>query len=70
MKNALIIVVLSLAALFFISGIVWECIIFFQNWKYVLTPFGKIAVYWKPISLIFLSITMLFLSIIIDNKIK
>ena len=45
-KIKIIIPFIALALIGF--GLVWDIIIYFDNWKYVLSPFGKLSVYWKP----------------------
>lgn len=45
-------------ALLILFGTGWNVVIYFDNWKYVLTPFAKFILYWKPDGLIILGLIL------------
>lgn len=49
-----ILFILSIALILFCIG--WDLKLYFENWKYVLSPFGKLMVYWKPDLLLFVGV--------------
>lgn len=62
MKN--LFTLLFFLSLFIIAyALCWIGVVYFQNWKYVLTTLGKISVYWKPDLLLIVGAVICFISI-------
>lgn len=68
MKNFILSTLLIIAGLLFVTGIVWDFVSYFQNWKSVLSSFDTFQIYWKPTVLIIGSVVLLFVTFNIKNQ--
>lgn len=48
-----------IAVVIALTGLIKLCIVYCENYKYVLTTWGEISLYWKPDALIIFGLLML-----------